>query len=92
MIEARLDMGEAVKVHIEQAPHLIQFFFDMVEKYRAEYEDWMEKADREPDPELRKMFERSAASAMDVSNGMHSDAESLLEQFEAAGGSWERLQ
>jgi hypothetical protein len=41
---------------------------------------------------MRAMWMRLAETGLDIARAMQSDADDLLEQFEAAGGSYQRKQ
>jgi hypothetical protein len=79
-----------MKVRIEDAPRLIETLLSTAENAKEEWERWMMRADTEANPEAKRAFEKAAASEMKVHNGMMSDADDLIRQFEAAGGSWKR--
>jgi hypothetical protein len=79
-----------MKFRMDMAPHLISLWFEAAERCRGEYEEYMQQADDELDPERRETLLAMASIEMRIANVMQDDAEWLLEQFEAAGGVFER--
>ena len=79
-----------MKVSIDRAPDVIEHCLDMVERYKVDYERWMQKADAESDPESRLYLEQMADGCMDVVNSSQLDAEQLIEQLKAAGRPYRR--
>ena len=79
-----------MRIPIQNAPHLIEHYFGVMARAKVDYEKYMERVDSEPNPDVRKSYERMAVSSMNLANAMKSDAEDLLRQWEAAGGTVER--
>jgi hypothetical protein len=77
-------------IPIENVPGLVEQHFGALLHAKEEYEDYMRRVDIEADPELRESYQRLAVGAMERANVLKSEAEDLIRQFEAAGGTVDR--
>ena len=80
-----------MKIDMDRVPRLIEHWLGIAERSKGAYEHWMQKADCEPNPGRRAAFEAMANSEMTLANAMRGDADHLLQQFVAAGGSSDRI-
>jgi hypothetical protein len=82
-------LGDDMKIPVQNAPHIIEHFWEMATRYRGYHAEYLEKAREATDPETREMWERIAEGELKISRACQSDADDLLVKFEALGGSYE---
>jgi hypothetical protein len=79
-----------MRTRMELLPEMIRINFDMEAEMRRSFERWFQQAENEPRLHVRQIQARIAAEAMDLANASRADAERLLNEYEAAGGVYDR--
>lgn len=81
-----------MKIPLAHAPQYIEGSWDMAQQMKDRHAMALGEADRATDPVARRRWLHEAEVFLSISEAFESDADHLLEQFEAAGGSYHRKQ
>jgi hypothetical protein len=73
-------------IRLDHVPAMIEHLWRIAENANADRAQWLEKAARETNPEVRAGWEQLAKTELDVARTAQADADDLLARFRAAGG------
>jgi len=73
-------------IRLDRVPAMIEHLWRIAENANADRAQWLEKAARETNPEVRAGWEELAETELEVARSAQTDADDLLAQFRAAGG------
>lgn len=79
-----------MSIPIQNVPGYVENSFAALQRAKVEYDQLMEKVFNAQDEETREFYARMAAGAMERANVLKSEAEELIREFEAAGGTVKR--
>jgi hypothetical protein len=80
------------QIRVDQVPAYVEWCREVAKRHRAEFAKYVEKAKATDDPELRRMHQDFARTALDIATALEFDADDLTSKFQAAGGEIHRLQ